>query len=231
VREAECAYIREATVKDFVEWNAGRKGLIDVSCLSTCSSVEAVRDTSPSKNPFGGLDCDGFWAYCDYKDSAELLPFYQQQEEQRHSSSFEDNIDDDHEGDEEEAPVADEEEEEEEEGDKGSVDTGLPSTTPPPSSSSLFSWDAIVAGCAAEGGKATRGVQDATVWVGSKGAHSALHFDTYGVNIVLQVIAAVLSASFSKNHCLYVYLDYTRGYIVVYFPLRLLLLWEKISSR
>jgi hypothetical protein len=41
-----------------------------------------------------------------------------------------------------------------------------------------------VSRCAAEG---KAGFPDATVWVGSQGAHSALHFDTYGVNVVLQV--------------------------------------------
>ena len=48
----------------------------------------------------------------------------------------------------------------------------------------LLDWDRLVPGCGAEGKSS---FMDSTTWVGSKGAHSALHFDTYGINCVLQV--------------------------------------------
>lgn len=45
-------------------------------------------------------------------------------------------------------------------------------------------WDDFAPGCSAEG---KVGLAEATVWLGSRGAHSALHFDTYGCNVILQV--------------------------------------------
>ena len=48
-------------------------------------------------------------------------------------------------------------------------------------------WDRVAPGCGAEG----KGRGDAaTLWLGTKGAHSALHYDTYGANVVLQVAGA-----------------------------------------
>ena len=45
-------------------------------------------------------------------------------------------------------------------------------------------WDALVAGAA----DAVDGPSDSTLWFGSRGAHSALHQDTYGANIVVQLV-------------------------------------------
>ena len=45
-------------------------------------------------------------------------------------------------------------------------------------------WDALVAGAS----DAVDGASDSTLWFGSRGAHSALHQDTYGANIVVQLV-------------------------------------------
>ncbi len=58
-----------------------------------------------------------------------------------------------------------------------------------------FRWDDLVGGCAEEG---KIGLRESTMWLGSKGAHSALHFDSYGVNIVLQVAHLVAPRHFKK---------------------------------
>ena len=46
-----------------------------------------------------------------------------------------------------------------------------------------LAWDVLVPGVS-DAGKSTR---DATLWMGTEGAHSALHQDTYGVNVVAQL--------------------------------------------
>lgn len=55
---------------------------------------------------------------------------------------------------------------------------------PEPEIESEFRWEHLAVGCEHEG---KVGLMDSTLWIGSTGAHSALHFDSYGINIVLQV--------------------------------------------
>ena len=47
----------------------------------------------------------------------------------------------------------------------------------------LVDWERVCPGSAREG----KGFADSTFWFGTEGAHTAQHYDTYGVNVVLQV--------------------------------------------
>eukprot|EP00615_Pteridomonas_danica_P003143 CAMPEP_0114332410 /NCGR_PEP_ID=MMETSP0101-20121206/3056_1 /TAXON_ID=38822 ORGANISM="Pteridomonas danica, Strain PT" /NCGR_SAMPLE_ID=MMETSP0101 /ASSEMBLY_ACC=CAM_ASM_000211 /LENGTH=275 /DNA_ID=CAMNT_0001463059 /DNA_START=44 /DNA_END=868 /DNA_ORIENTATION=+ len=48
----------------------------------------------------------------------------------------------------------------------------------------IFSWD-MLANCESDEGNVD--LMASKMWIGKKGAHTALHFDTYGVNLVFQV--------------------------------------------
>ncbi|KAK3915937.1 HSPB1-associated protein 1 [Frankliniella fusca] len=52
-------------------------------------------------------------------------------------------------------------------------------------------WDAF--------GFPDKGAEDSTIWIGSKGAHTPCHFDTYGCNLVAQVVGRKRWILFSQD--------------------------------